>query len=374
MSDSNQSLRDVALTIGATAGKGILAKAAVIIVLALVLGLILIAPFAGGAPEGEETSGDACTMFDSPFLPAVDTGTSEAETLAKTADDVATEMNMPGRAVLIILMTGWQESTMRNLDYGDLDSIGWLQQRPSMGWKDPSDPATAARSFYEHLRKVPEWMDMSLNDAAQAVQASGHPDAYAQHEKAAKDLAATIGADLDRAGDPYGDGTETEATATSNLTNGCPPAGGPAPAGPNPDGSWPTEQATICPDPTNGRGCITPRTLALVNGIKSNGLSYPSLSCWDPHAWNPKSDHPQGKACDIAYSSGFPNAAQIASGDQMTAWLIKHAGVYGVHYIIWQGKIWYASKGTWQTYTGGGIYDATSPSGGHYDHIHVSVF
>ena len=92
---------------------------------------------------------------------------------------------LPPRAATIALVTAYQESDLRNLDYGDLDSIGLFQQRPSQGWgtvEQIMDPWYSAGKFYEHLVQVPDWESGVINDVAQAVQRSGFPDAYAQHE------------------------------------------------------------------------------------------------------------------------------------------------------------------------------------------------
>lgn len=92
---------------------------------------------------------------------------------------------LPARAATIALVTAYQESDLRNLDYGDRDSIGLFQQRPSQGWgtvEQIMDPWYSAGQFYDHLVLVPGWESGVINDVAQAVQRSGHPDAYAQHE------------------------------------------------------------------------------------------------------------------------------------------------------------------------------------------------
>jgi murein DD-endopeptidase MepM/ murein hydrolase activator NlpD len=78
-----------------------------------------------------------------------------------------------------------QESSLRNLPGGDRDSVGLFQQRPSQGWGTPAqlaDPAYAAGKFYSALAAVPGWQAMPLTQAAQAVQRSAHPDAYAKWE------------------------------------------------------------------------------------------------------------------------------------------------------------------------------------------------
>ena len=93
---------------------------------------------------------------------------------------------LPARAATIAVATAIQESTLRNIDYGDRDSIGLFQQRPSQGWGEVDeilDPYYATDRFYEALVKVSGWQGMEITDAAQAVQRSGFPEAYADHEE-----------------------------------------------------------------------------------------------------------------------------------------------------------------------------------------------
>jgi hypothetical protein len=96
-----------------------------------------------------------------------------------------------GRAVTIALATAIQESGLNNLDHGDRDSLGLFQQRPSQGWGTPTqimNPAYAAQQFYRHLQRVPDWWSIPLWQAAQAVQRSGAPTAYAGWERKAAAL------------------------------------------------------------------------------------------------------------------------------------------------------------------------------------------
>lgn len=102
---------------------------------------------------------------------------------------------LPARAATIALATALQESGLRNLDYGDRDSIGLFQQRPSQGWGDVAqimDPWYSAGKFYEALVKVPDWSTGDINDVAQTVQRSGFPDAYRQHEQTARTWASAL--------------------------------------------------------------------------------------------------------------------------------------------------------------------------------------
>lgn len=114
---------------------------------------------------------------------------------AATIAAVGTGRGMPERAVTIALATALQESALRNIDYGDRDSLGLFQQRPSQGWGTPKeimDPTYSADIFYEHLAKVPDYRDLPLTVAAQKVQRSGYPTAYAKHEPDAALLAAAL--------------------------------------------------------------------------------------------------------------------------------------------------------------------------------------
>jgi hypothetical protein len=99
------------------------------------------------------------------------------------------------RAASIALATAYQESGIRNLDYGHSDSIGLFQQRPSKGWgtvEQIMDPWYSTREFYRNMERVKNWRTGDINDVAQAVQRSGYPDAYRQHEANARTLASAL--------------------------------------------------------------------------------------------------------------------------------------------------------------------------------------
>ncbi|MGK5529955.1 hypothetical protein [Streptomyces sp. URMC 129] len=114
---------------------------------------------------------------------------------AATIEAVASSRGLPERAVTIALATAMQESALRNLDYGDRDSLGLFQQRPSMGWgteEQVMDPVYAAGAFYDRLVEVPDYMTMPLTEAAQEVQRSAYPDEYAKHEDEAELLSGAL--------------------------------------------------------------------------------------------------------------------------------------------------------------------------------------
>ncbi len=98
-------------------------------------------------------------------------------------------LGLPARAATIGIATAMQESSLVNLDHGDRDSLGLFQQRPSQGWGTASevmDPYYAADAFYRALARVDGWRDMEVTVAAQAVQRSAFPRAYARREAAAR--------------------------------------------------------------------------------------------------------------------------------------------------------------------------------------------
>ncbi len=121
--------------------------------------------------------------------------TPEQAANAATISAVGTSRDLPERAVTIALATALQESGLRNIAHGDRDSLGLFQQRPSQGWgteQQIQDPVYAAGEFYEHLVKVADYEELPLTVAAQKVQRSGFPDAYAKHEPDATLLAAAL--------------------------------------------------------------------------------------------------------------------------------------------------------------------------------------
>lgn len=121
--------------------------------------------------------------------------TAEQARNATTIARVGRDRGLPDRAVVIALATAMQESGLRNLDYGDRDSLGLFQQRPSQGWGTPEqvqDPVYAAGIFYDRLVQVPNWETRSVVDASDVVQRSAYPERVAQHVPMAQELTAAL--------------------------------------------------------------------------------------------------------------------------------------------------------------------------------------
>ena len=114
---------------------------------------------------------------------------------ATTIAALGKRLGLADHAVTIALAAALQESGLHNLSHGDLDSVGLFQQRPSQGWGTSAQilvPRYAATAFYQRLGQVPGWETMAVTDAAQAVQHSAAPNAYAQWEAEARVLARAL--------------------------------------------------------------------------------------------------------------------------------------------------------------------------------------
>ena len=378
--------RDLSRGLISVVSRGWLAKGAAALAVLGIASLLALAPF-GGAGKTQA----ACL----PGIPGQGGDPEPAGPLratqiafAKLIDQVAVERGLPGRATLIALMTALVESDLQNLSYGDADSVGLFQQRPAAGWGSAMqimNPRYATQAFFggskppspPGLVDIDGWPSMALGDAAQRVQVSAFPDRYALREQEARQIASQAGIDLTRTGNPYAGRMGAPAAGTTGdglQDDNCDEQSGGGLADGKPvNGVWPPQDATVT-DPSGTGGMVTPRTAAWVALARQN-LGTLSLSCWDAHVWNPTSDHPRGKACDVMVGTDARQSAPArARGDQIANWAVSTAGQTGVHYVIWYGKIWSARRGTWIPYNGGGVYNPTDATGGHFDHVHVSLY
>jgi peptidoglycan hydrolase-like protein with peptidoglycan-binding domain len=125
----------------------------------------------------------------------------EQKANARTIIGVGKGAGVPEYGWVIALATAMQESTLINVDYGDADSLGLFQQRPSQGWGTTSqvtNPVLASKAFYgvathtsnPGLLDISGWQSMTVTQAAQKVQRSAYPDAYAKWESLARDIVA----------------------------------------------------------------------------------------------------------------------------------------------------------------------------------------
>ncbi len=108
---------------------------------------------------------------------------------------IALKRGLVARAATIAIATALQESKVRNIEYGDRDSVGLFQQRPSQGWGTAAqimNPEYSSNAFYDALVKVPAWESADIATTAQAVQKSADGSAYAQHESKARVTASVL--------------------------------------------------------------------------------------------------------------------------------------------------------------------------------------
>ena len=157
-------------------------------------------------------------------------------------------------------------------------------------------------------------------------------------------------------------------TATSGSPAACNNTAG-APTGVDGDPD------RLVDDPTSS-GKITARMLHL---YQQTLAAFPDTGwgCYSPRPGT-KSEHPLGRACDITFGNRIgqrPTPAQLDAGWKVTNWMKDNADVLGVEYLIWQGQIWSVARDAegWRPYNGGGMHDPASITGGHYDHLHVTV-
>ena len=293
----------------------------------------------GGVPSILDTTG--CTAEVDGHTVEVDL--EQAENAALIAA-VSIERGMPARAASIALATAYQESKLYNIDYGDRDSVGLFQQRPSQGWgtaKRLQDPVFATNAFYDALTKVDGYEGMEITVAAQEVQRSAYPDAYADHEKDGRALASALTGNSPRAlwCEVGGDAEE----ATDEL-----------------------DEAGLVPRAAAVRRDLEARFGALsLGGFEPEGVSSGHME---------GSAHYEGRAIDIFFRPITPENRK--RGWAMASYLVANADRLDIKTIIFDDRIWHAgsrSDDGWTDYT------VPSSSRGdraileHRDHVHVDV-
>ena len=220
--------------------------------------------------------------------------------IAATIAGIAVRHRLPQRAITIALAAALQESQLQNLDYGDRDSVGVFQQRPSQGWgttAEIEDPVYATTRFFAALVKVPGYTKMPVDQAAQDVQHSADGYAYEQWVGIATQLTGyftgTIPAQVSCWYTPAGQGVQADlAGALKQLTQTFGPQG---------------KDAVLVRMTTDRSGKKKERTTAVVH-VQRDG------------AWT------------------------------VAAWLVAHAQQYGISQIRYAGYVWNAANGSmgWQ--------------------------
>lgn len=257
---------------------------------------------------------------------------------------VSIDRGMPARAATIALATAYQESKLYNLESGDRDSLGLFQQRPSQGWGSPTqilDPYYSANAFYDGLVKVDGYESMRVTEAAQLVQRSAFPEAYADHEADARVLASAL--------------TGNSPHAFSCRIGDEPTAG----------------SAKLRPSGLTRRADLVRREVAAVfadppvGGFAPGGVSTGHME---------GSAHYDGRAVDVF-------VRPISAQNRIRGWAIAHylvaqAERLQIKTVIFDGRIWSAGS---RSGDGWRAYDPPARSGDraileHRDHVHVDVF
>jgi hypothetical protein len=312
-----------------TVGRLVGMRRSYVLVAAVVAAILLAGGAWWGIAEYRATHGPECTVPRPATVPAsLATGAADAAPLgldavqlqhAATINAVGLSRGESERARVIALATAWQESSLRNIDRGDRDSLGLFQQRPSQGWGRAAqimDPVYAAGQFFDHLAKVRGWQDMSLTAAAQAVQRSGHPDAYAKWEWDAQTLAKQLSG---------------EAAPALSCRRGAHASTAEAPV-----------RAAV-----PGTGNAAPRLGEL-------------LAAADAELTGVRADpaSASGRGADVTIE--LPNTSAEVAARALAAWLVAHATTYGVTEVATGGAAWSGHR--WQ--------DAAAPPAGS---VHVTV-
>jgi hypothetical protein len=169
-------------------------RAGAVVAAAVVVATVAVSISVLRSPSRSVTS--TCTVSTGSHTPPYTLTPYQAQNAAIIAA-VGIRKGLPDHAVTVALAAALQESRLEDLTYGDRDSLGLFQQRPSEGWGTSAqilNPAFAAGAFFDHLATVSGWESMPVTQAAQLVQRSAVPDAYAQWESEARALAvATTG-------------------------------------------------------------------------------------------------------------------------------------------------------------------------------------
>lgn len=251
--------------------------------------LVVAAAVAAGAYAAVRASMPAilgetgCTAGSGRAAVALDPEQAE---LAATIAGVAHRRRMPSRALTVAYAAAMQETHLHNLAYGDRDSVGVFQQRPSAGWGPASrliDPVYASTRFFQALARVPGYQRMPVYRAAQAVQHSADGNAYAQYQALAAHL-------------------------TAAFTGAAP-------------------RAVWCWPPGRGAGParLAPARRAITEAFGSLPARRPA---------------PAGDAPSLVV-----DAPRASLGWAIAAWLVTHAGRYRFHQVRYAGFRWPAPGG-----------------------------
>ena len=260
---------------------------------------------------------------------------------------LSVQRGMPARAATIALATAYQESKLYNVETGDRDSLGLFQQRPSQGWgtaEEILDPYHATNAFYDALAQVAGYETMPVTEAAQEVQRSAYPGAYADHEADARVLASALTGNSPRAFHCVVEADQPQAgdrLTSSGLTR---------------------------------RADAVRRDLGVAFGSLTLGGFAPG-GVQEGHQKG--STHYEGRAIDIFVRPISKDNKR--RGWAIASYLVSQADRLALDHVIFDGRIWSAggrSEDGWRDYAPdvpGSASSETRKILEHRDHVHVDV-
>ena len=225
---------------------------------------------------------------------------------ASTIAAVGVKLGVPSFGIEVAEATALQESKLYNLSGGDRDSLGLFQQRPSEGWGTASqimDTTYSSTAFYHALTQVANWQSLPLTVAAQDVQHSAYPDAYANHEQEAGVLTSVF-----------------TGTAGDGLT--CTLDG-----------------PTFSPQATDSSGLTTQGEAVVADAEKQWGTATVQDAAGGAHSFA------------LALPDSLSGSAETERGWAYANWAVSKAEALGITQVGFDGKTWSSSNspGTWQT-------------------------
>ncbi|ANY10135.1 C40 family peptidase [Pseudonocardia sp. HH130630-07] len=267
------------------------------------IGIAMLGAAADGALPGGGCGGDGGIGGGSQSIGGTDWNAEQTENAATIVDGVVGR-GLPRRAAVIAISTVIVESRLVNVEYGDRDSLGLYQQRPSQGWGTPEqvlNPVYSTGIFLDRLVELSGWATMPPGEAAQSVQRSAFPDRYGPQEEPAAAL-------VDRfwVGPDNPVPTPGAATARQASTFACPDQGG---------AGLPTAPTPVDP------GALPPGFALPADPAQRAAVSYALAQIGKPYVWGGKG--PDGFDC-----SGLMLASWAAAGVPIPAGTVsqKNAG------------------------------------------------
>jgi hypothetical protein len=291
------------------------------------------------------TTAQGCTASAGGHTVAISTAQAQNASLIAS---VAARRGLPARAVSIALTAALQESKLENIRYGDSDSLGLFQQRPSQGWGKPAqilNRTYATNAFFNALVKVPGYQTMDITEAAQKVQRSAYPSAYRVHEQDGRILASAL-------------------TGNSHAALSCL-----------------VDAPTVRAQPMQADG-LTARANAVRAAI-TGGYGDLPLGGFAPGGVTSGhmagSAHYEGRAIDVFFRP--VNDQDVTRGWALAQYLVANAARLDIEHVIFDGRIWTAgadSERGWHVYHApeltGNESAATLAILEHRDHVHVDVW